>query len=229
MLKAKRPPGRRSRAASGTVRYGSANVIAPWSQNTTSKLSSRNGVRSAVAWTSGTGTSSSADRRRACHSWRAARSIPMARAPRLRRKIDHCAAPHPSSSTSLPATSPGMPRSASGRLHVPHPSSFVLSCGACFAWYSSLDRSHERRLRHSCSDRPMTPPSIHAEMERTAGKETDVPVVPDAAARRLEALARVVGAPARGGGLDGLLVTFAEGVLFGFGLEAAVNLLDEDL
>ncbi len=66
-------------------------------------------------------------------------------------------------------------------------------------------------------------------MERTAGKGTEVPVVPDAAARRLEALARVVGAPARGGGLDGLLVTFAEGVLFGFGLEAAVNLLDEDL
>ena len=61
-------------------------------------------------------------------------------------------------------------------------------------------------------------------MERTAGKGAEVPVVPDAAARRLEALARVVGAPARGGGLDGLLVTFAEGVLFGFGLEAAVRI-----
>ena len=38
--KASRPPGRSSRAASGTVRYGSAKVIAPWSQKTMSKLAS---------------------------------------------------------------------------------------------------------------------------------------------------------------------------------------------
>ena len=40
-LNANSPPGRSSRATSGTVRYGSANVIAPWSQNTMSKLGVR--------------------------------------------------------------------------------------------------------------------------------------------------------------------------------------------
>ncbi len=68
--KAKRPPGRSSRAASGTVRYGSAKVIAPWSQKTTSKLASASGTASALAWTSGKSTPAAAISRRACSSCR---------------------------------------------------------------------------------------------------------------------------------------------------------------
>ena len=40
-LNANRPPGRSRRETSGTVRYGSAKVIAPWSQNTMSKRAVR--------------------------------------------------------------------------------------------------------------------------------------------------------------------------------------------
>ena len=49
-LNANRPPGRSSRAASGTVRYGSAKVIAPWSQKTMSKrrVRERHGLGAAV-------------------------------------------------------------------------------------------------------------------------------------------------------------------------------------
>ena len=50
------PPGRSSRAASGTVRYGSPKVMPPWSQKTTSKLASGNGTSSALACTSGKST-----------------------------------------------------------------------------------------------------------------------------------------------------------------------------
>ena len=55
-LKASRPPGRSRRATSGTLRCGSANVIAPWSQKTTSKLASSSGVASALECTSGNST-----------------------------------------------------------------------------------------------------------------------------------------------------------------------------
>ena len=62
MLNANRPPRRSTRATSGTTRCGSANVIAPWSQKTTSKLASGNGSDSAPPCTSGKST---ARRRRA--------------------------------------------------------------------------------------------------------------------------------------------------------------------
>ncbi len=58
--KAKSPPGRSNRAASGKVPYGSAKVIAPWSQKTTSKLASGSGTSSALAWISGKSTPASA-------------------------------------------------------------------------------------------------------------------------------------------------------------------------
>ena len=75
-LNANRPPGRSRRAASGTVRYGSAKVIAPWSQKTMSNYASGSGTASALAWTSGKSTPASAISRRACSSWRAEKSRP---------------------------------------------------------------------------------------------------------------------------------------------------------
>ena len=51
MLNTSSPPGRRRRAASGTVRSGSQKLIAPWSQNTTSNDASpeRRGDRGSPA------------------------------------------------------------------------------------------------------------------------------------------------------------------------------------
>ena len=115
-LNANRPPGRSRRATSGTVRYGSAKVIAPWSQKTMSNDASGSGTASALASTSGKSTPASAISRRACSSCRAETSRPTIRAPRCASAIDHCAAPQPNSRTSLPATSPRIRRSASGIL-----------------------------------------------------------------------------------------------------------------
>ena len=51
--KTRRPPGRRSRAASGIQRYGSAQMDAPYSETARSKLASGSGTSSALASTSG--------------------------------------------------------------------------------------------------------------------------------------------------------------------------------
>jgi len=61
--------------------------------------------------------------------------------PRRARQIDHCAAPHPGSSTSLPATSPSTCRSSSGIAQILQVHSGVFSCAACHAWDASLAAS----------------------------------------------------------------------------------------
>ena len=82
-----------------------------------SKLASGKGIVSALACTSG----KSAPAARACSSCRAELSRPMQRAPRRASAIDHWAAPQPSSSTSLPTTSPRIRSSASGSCQTPTP------------------------------------------------------------------------------------------------------------
>src|SRR4029453_3510300 len=85
-----------------------------------SKLASRNGTRSASAWTSGMTIPVSDRRATAWASWRSDRSNPTGRAPLRARAVDHWAPPQPNSSTSLPATSPRTPSSDSGTFQVPH-------------------------------------------------------------------------------------------------------------
>ena len=119
-LNANRPPGRRSRAASGTVRYGSAKVIAPWSQKTMSKLASGSGTDSALAWTSADVHARRVDQPAGVLE------LPLGqvdarptRAPRFASAIDHWAAPQPNSRMSLPATSPRIRSSSSGIWNMP--------------------------------------------------------------------------------------------------------------
>ena len=47
-MKMRRPPGRRSRAASGTQTRGSHQMLAPYSENARSKLPSGSGTASAL-------------------------------------------------------------------------------------------------------------------------------------------------------------------------------------
>ena len=147
MLNAKRPPLRSTRATSGTTRCGSAKVIAPWSQKTRSKLPSGNGSDSALPCTSG----KSAPAARACSSCRSELSKPTQRAPCAASRIDHCAAPQPSSSTSFPATSPSTCSSLSGSCQIPQRGSGRPMCSRCVSWYSSARWSQKARFR-SASD-----------------------------------------------------------------------------
>src|SRR5215211_3611942 len=151
-LNARIPPGRRSRAASGTTLYGSANVKAPWSQKTTSKVSSGSGTVSAEAWTSGKSTPASDISFRACSSCRSELSSPTGRAPAFASRIDHCAAPHPSSSTSFRATSPRTCSSDSRICQTPQRGSPCPMNARCLRWYSSLLLSQYARFRSASSD-----------------------------------------------------------------------------
>src|ERR671924_1030649 len=117
-----------------------------------SKLSSGSGTSSADEWTSGNSTPAAAIRARACSNCRAELSSPTGRAPRWASKIDHCAAPHPSSSTSLPDTSPRTCSSDSGACQMPQRGSGLLMKSRWRSWYSSLVRSQCARLRRACSD-----------------------------------------------------------------------------
>src|SRR5437870_5083219 len=64
--------------------------------------------------------------------------------------------------------------------------------------------------------------------ERPGRPDPDLRVM-DPAVLRLEALARLVGAPTSGGELEDLLAAFADGVRAGFGLEVAVHVLEDEL
>ena len=77
-----RPPGRSRRAASGTQRYGSAQMLAPYSEIARSKLASGSGTVSALPWISGNSIPCSACRRRAVASCASELSMPTGRAPR---------------------------------------------------------------------------------------------------------------------------------------------------
>ncbi len=118
-LNVNNPPGRRSRATSGIVRYGSVKLTAPQSQKTMSNPASGSGTASALACRSGKSTPASRMRRRACASCASETSSPTGRAPSRARAIDHWAAPQPSSRISFPRTSPRICSSASGTCHTP--------------------------------------------------------------------------------------------------------------
>src|SRR5436190_14892998 len=145
-LNARTPPGRRTRATTGTTSSGSANDSAPWSQKTTSKPSSAQGIDSAAAWTSGKSTPAATIRLRACSSCRSELSRPTIRAPCRARRIAHWAAPQPSSRTSFPATSPSTCSCASGICHIPQRGSGRLMKSLCRSWYSSDWRSQNARF-----------------------------------------------------------------------------------
>src|SRR5918999_3633611 len=117
-----------------------------------SKLASGSGTSSALAWMSGKSTPASAIRFRACSSWRSELSSPTGRAPCFARRIDHCAAPQPNSSTSLPATSSKTFSSDSGICQTPQRGSGRLMKSRCRSWYSSLCRSQNNRFRSASSD-----------------------------------------------------------------------------
>src|SRR4051812_2533517 len=104
--KRRRPPGRRSRAASATHFSGSAHSDAPYSENATSKLESGSGTDSAGASTSGNSMPVSCCRRRAVWSCAGVGSTPTGRAPARASFAEKYAVPHPSSTRSRPATSP---------------------------------------------------------------------------------------------------------------------------
>ena len=91
------------------------NCSAPNEQNTTSKLSSANGSAVAVPSTAGTATPVSSSMRRECWSWRSDRSTPTPRPPWPRTQREHWPAPEPTSSTSLPLTSPRIARLVLGQ------------------------------------------------------------------------------------------------------------------
>ena len=103
MEKANRPPGRSTRAASATASAMSAtNCSAPKEQKTTSNDASANGSCVAVPSTEGTTTPVASSIRRECWSWRIERSSPTGRPPWAPTQREHCPAPEPTSSTSLP-------------------------------------------------------------------------------------------------------------------------------
>src|SRR5205823_1773057 len=62
----------------------------------------------------------------ACSNWRAELSRPTGRAPRRAKPMDHCAAPQPNSSISLPATSPSTCSSSSGMFQMPQAQAYSL-------------------------------------------------------------------------------------------------------
>src|SRR5262245_42491554 len=103
--KTSRPPGRRSRAASGIHRNGSNHKQAPYSERARSKLASGSGTFSASPCRSGNSSPCSRWRARAVPSCFSELSIPTGRAPARASQADQYAVPQPSSTTSMPATS----------------------------------------------------------------------------------------------------------------------------
>ena len=81
--KTSRPPGRSRRAASGIQRYGSHQMLAPYSETARSKLASGSGTSSALASISGNTMPVSSCTRRAVSSWAGVTSTPTGRAPCL--------------------------------------------------------------------------------------------------------------------------------------------------
>jgi hypothetical protein len=103
------PPGRNSRAASGTQRAGSHHKLAPHSEMARSKLSPGRGMFPASASMSGNEIPKWFWHRRDVASWAGVTSTSTGRAPCLASHAEKYAVPHPSSTTSKPETSPRMP------------------------------------------------------------------------------------------------------------------------
>jgi len=76
------PPGRSTRAASGTQAYGSHQMLAPYSEITRSKVAAANGTCSALAWISGNRSPKRSCRAAAVASCAAELSRATGRAPR---------------------------------------------------------------------------------------------------------------------------------------------------
>ena len=154
-LKARRPPVLRSRAASGTQAYGigEASRAVVGEDDVEARVGKR--TVSAGAWTSGNSRPAAASGARACSSWRSELSTPTGRAPRPASRIDHYAAPQPSSSMSFPATSPeNAAARVSGSCHIPQRGSQARPmCSRCVSWYSSRVTVPERAVLLESSDK----------------------------------------------------------------------------
>src|SRR4051812_23210631 len=131
--KSSRPPGRRSRAASGIQRRGSAQSDAPYSETARSKAASGSGTDSAAASTSGNSIPVSCCIRRAVSSCAGVGSTPTGRAPARARVAEKYAVPQPSSTTSSPAT---LPSHSSRTRNTPHSS---VSAAHAFRAFASVN------------------------------------------------------------------------------------------
>src|SRR5919202_1523390 len=118
--KTSRPSGRRSRAASGIHRYGSAQMDAPYSESTRSNDASGSGTSSAAASTSGNSSPNSLCIARAVASCAGVGSTPTGFAPSFLSQAEKYAVPQPSSTTSSPPTSPSTASCDSGIPKIPH-------------------------------------------------------------------------------------------------------------
>src|SRR5579859_2146008 len=118
--KIRRPPRRSRRAASGTHLYGSAQRHAPYSLIARSNEESGSGTDSPGASTRSSSMPVSRIIRRAVSSCAGVGSTPTTRAPRFASLADRYAVPHPSSTTSRPATLPRTPTVDSGMPKTPN-------------------------------------------------------------------------------------------------------------
>src|SRR5918912_168929 len=169
-MKTSRPPGRSSRAASGTHVYGSAQSDAPYSETARSNAPSGSGTDSPGASTSGNSRPVFAIIRRAVSSCAGVMSTPVTRAPRFASQAPKYAVPQPSSITSFPETSPSAPISDSGPENIPHSiSSRLHASGALPSVYSALAFVHASRLRSASSACLIGEPQLDLALRRLGG------------------------------------------------------------
>src|SRR5262249_39841036 len=146
------PPGRRTRAASGIQRSGSAQRQAPYSEIARSNASPRQGTRSASASINGNSSPCSRWSRRAVASWAGDASRPTILTPRGASHADTYAVPHPSSMPALPARSFGRtPSSDSGTRQMPQVGSSRAQARSPPAAYPGASAFQRARLRRTCS------------------------------------------------------------------------------
>src|SRR4051812_25626624 len=142
--KTSRPPSRRRRAASGIQRYGSTQIEAPYSETTRSALASGRPVSAASASTRGNSMPVLAIIRRAVSSCAGVTSTPTGRAPFFASQAEKYAVPQPSSTTSLPSTSPRTFRSDSSIPQMPHEISssaqFVSAFSSVYSAFAFVQR-----------------------------------------------------------------------------------------
>ena len=120
-LNANSPPGRSSRATSGTVAYGSAKSSRRGRRRRRRSSRRRSGTSSAAAWTSGKSRPASAMQARARARAAAPElSRPTGRAPRPASRIDHCAAPQPTRGRPCRRRRPRICSSPREACHMPH-------------------------------------------------------------------------------------------------------------
>jgi hypothetical protein len=118
-MKTNRPPGRSSRAASGSHRCGSHHAAAPCSLTTRSYRPLAKGTRSPSPWIRGKTGPSWVCILRAVINCSCERSTATVLAPARASHAEKYPVPHASSTTSRPWTGPKTPRSRSGTANSP--------------------------------------------------------------------------------------------------------------